>query len=346
MSDNQGELTHLPEFLNDPWKVGFYALMRRLGAQFPNMPEIGTAQLPQSEVFRLGQYPSLSFAPSEIQSVKLESSKLSIRLYGLGMLGPNGPLPLHFTEILREREIGKRDTTLSDFLDIFHHRFLTLFYRAWSQGQAVVGLDRQTNEKFSNYIARLSGDEIEEIRELPWPVHARLASAVHRIQPSRNPDGLVATISHYFKVPVVLKEFEANWIDLKPEDLTCLGRLTPSSILGTGAILGERLYDRQSQFRLVLGPLTLDEYMLFTPNQTLPSKNLMELVECVRSFIGFEFAWKLELLIMTESAPPARLTETGGLGWSTWLGWEQDNSQIGTNISGMIFEPEQHLRTL
>jgi type VI secretion system protein ImpH len=340
------EITRTQALVNEPWNAGFFALMRILSAHFHSMPEIGTAQLPRDELFRLGQYPSLSFAPSEIQEIKIVDNKLWVRLFGLGMTGSNGPLPIHYTEILRERELGKRDATLSDFLDIFHHRFLTLFYRAWSQGQAVVGLDRPENEKFANYISRLSGDELNEISELPWPVHARLASAAHRIRSARNPDGLVSTLSKYFNVPVELKEFEANWIELQNDDLTCLGRLTTSSILGTGAVTGSMLFDRQSQFRLVFGPLTLVEYLRFTPNQTSASKDLLELIECVRSFLGFEFGWQLELLIKTETAPAARLAEGERLGWSTWVGWEFDNPHIKSQITGMLFEPEVYLQNL
>ena len=62
------------------------------------------------------------------------------RLFGL--LGPNGPLPLHLTEYARERLRHAGDPTLSRFLDIFHHRFLALFYRAWAQAQPHVNRDR------------------------------------------------------------------------------------------------------------------------------------------------------------------------------------------------------------
>ena len=66
--------------------------------------------------------------------------RLQVRLFGL--LGPNGPLPLHLTEYARERLRHAGDPTLSRFLDLFHHRFLALFYRAWAQAQPTVNHDR------------------------------------------------------------------------------------------------------------------------------------------------------------------------------------------------------------
>lgn len=131
----------------EPWRYGFLALLRRIGAD-ARIDPIGKARRPQAEPFRLGQQPSLAFAPREIASVGDANGRLKVRLFGLGMLGPNGPLPIHVTEIARDREESRRDPTLGNFLDIFHHRYLTLLYRAWASAQAAAGLDRPDDERF------------------------------------------------------------------------------------------------------------------------------------------------------------------------------------------------------
>ncbi len=79
--------------------------------------------------------------------------RLQVRLFGL--LGPNGPLPLHITEYARERLRHANDPTLSRFLDLFHHRFLTLFYRAWAQAQPHVNRDRPRDDRFAVYVGSL-----------------------------------------------------------------------------------------------------------------------------------------------------------------------------------------------
>jgi type VI secretion system protein ImpH len=362
-----------------PWKFGFTALMRRLGALHPEQPRIGMAQRPQQEPFRLGQTAALTFAPREIAEVVLptdvgdgpehglpqaptsgltpragnDPSKPMVRLYGLGLLGPNGPLPLHFTELVRERSENHQDNTLADFLDIFHHRYLTLMYRAWAQSQSAAGLDRADDETFSRYVAQLTGHDPLEIRDSVLPSHARLAASPHLGREARNPDGLAQTLSRFFAVPVHLQEFVLHWIEIEDEDQTRLGRARASCVLGTGAMAGEVVADRQNKFRLVLGPLNLQQYLRFTPQ----GKDLPLLTEWVRGFVGYEFAWEVELRLRTDSAPPARLEEKGRLGWSTWLGGSQRHGLHGTQTGlsgtgdaagyavGMVFEPERYVRS-
>ncbi|CAN5703791.1 N/A [soil metagenome] len=270
----------------------------------------------------------------------------AIRLYGLGLLGPNGPLPLHDTETVRERTENHNDNTLADFLDIFHHRYLTHMYRAWAQSQAAAGLDRADDETFSRYIARLTGHDPLEIRDSVLPAHARLAASTYLGRDARNPDGLQRTLAHFFAVPVQLHEFVLHWIRIDAEDQSRLGQPRMSSLMGVGAIAGEVVADRQNKFRLVLGPLSLAQYLRFTPR----GRDLPLLVEWVRAFVGYEFVWEVELRVRSDGVAPTRLGEQQRLGWSTWLGSASIDDaaapfDAGAGYAvGMVFEPESHAR--
>ncbi len=327
-----------PEAVEDlqarPWRHGFLALLRRIGAD-PRIDRVGTARRPQAEPFRLGQQPSLAFAPREIASVGQTGGRLKLRLFGLGMLGPNGPLPIHVTEIARDREESRRDATLVNFLDIFHHRYLTLLYRAWASAQAAAGLDRAGDERFSFYIASLIGLDPQELRDRRLPSHAHLSASAHLVREARNPDGLRATLTRYFGVPVEIEEYAFHWIALDPEDHSHLGRSNAASIMASGATLGEYMPDRQHRFRIIIGPVDMDEYLRFTPRGAA----LPVLVEWVRAFIGSEFEWELELRITPHSAPPAVVGGPQQLGWSGWLG----RSPSSEPVTGMRFEPEQYV---
>jgi len=181
------------------------------------------------------------------------------------------------------------------------------------------------------------------------PSHARLAASTHLSREARNPDGLAATLARFFAVPVQLEEFVMHWIRIDEEDQSHLGKARTSSVMGVGAIAGEVVPDRQNKFRLVLGPLYLDQYLRFTPQ----GKDLPLLVEWVRGFIGYEFVWEVELRVRNDSAPPARLDENEKLGWSTWLGGSAGAGQGGvagrpaSNVHdyavGMVFEPEEYM---
>lgn len=367
----------LARLRSTPWKFGFFALLRRLAALDAQAPPIGLASRPGQEAFRLGQSAALTFAPREIAEAVLpgdvaqgmqdaKGARLPgaghprsgnnprlpmVRVYGLGMLGPNGPLPLHYTEMVRERSENHNDTTLADFLDLFHHRYLTHMYRAWAQSQAAAGLDRAHDEVFSRYVARLTGHDPLEIRDAVLPAHARLAASTHLGREARNPDGLAATLARFFAVPVQLQEFVLHWIRIDADDRSHLGRAHASSVMGVGAMAGEVVADRQHKFRLVLGPLGLEQYLRFTPQ----GRDLPVLVEWVRGFVGHEFVWEVELRVRNDSTPPARLEDTEKLGWSTWLGGAEGASgasagpalraarqAVGYTV-GMVFEPELYV---
>ncbi|OXI71323.1 type VI secretion system baseplate subunit TssG [Burkholderia sp. MS389] len=319
----------------EPWRFGFLSLLRRIGAN-PAVDPVGTARRPRSEPFRLGQQPSLAFAPREIASVQEAAGRLKVRLFGLGMLGPNGPLPIHVTEWAREREESRRDTTTVDFFDIFHHRFLTLFYRAWASAQSTAGLDRKDDERFSFYIASLTGHDTAEIARRPLPSHARLAASAHLVRESRDADGLRATLEHYFGVPVAIDEHVFHWIAIDPADQGRMGRPGPAATMGQAAMLGRVAPDRQHRFRIVIGPIDLDAYLRFTPQ----GEDLPRLVEWVRAFVGYELEWELELRIKPESAPPAVMGGRQRIGWSGWLGRPNPDRPI----TGMRFEPERYVR--
>ena len=137
------------------------------GVSVRRQAALGPARRPVDEPVRLGQDPDLSFAPAPLASFETgrdgRPPRLQVRLFGL--LGPNGPLPLHLTEYARERLRHAGDPTLSRFLDLFHHRFLTLFYRAWAQAQPHVNRDRPDDDRFAAYIGSFFGMAPAAFRE-------------------------------------------------------------------------------------------------------------------------------------------------------------------------------------
>ncbi|WP_434113677.1 type VI secretion system baseplate subunit TssG [Paraburkholderia caffeinilytica] len=317
----------------NPWEYGFLALLRRMDACMAH-ESLGYAERPHEPV-RLGQQPGLEFASSELAGITYEQGRLRVSLKGLGMFGPHGALPFHVTEIAYNRLRQEGDTTLTDFLDMFHHRYLSLFYRAWASAEATVGLDRVANEHFSFYIASLIGHDLLGMDSSPLPRHARLAAASHLVRHARNPEGLRAMLSHYFNVPVQVHEHVFRWIELESTERGNLSAAGDASIMGRGAMLGESVADRQHRFRIVLGPLDLQAYLSFIPGGVF----LPALVEWVRTFVGYEFVWELELQIRAEDAPATILSDAQCLGWSSWLG----DCCAGELASSLCFEPELYV---
>jgi type VI secretion system protein ImpH len=311
-----------------PYRYDFYQTLRRLECLHSEKPRWGCALRPVDEPVRLGQDPDLSFAPAPLASFETSQDgrppRLQVRLFGL--LGPNGPLPIHITEYVRERLRHVGDPTLSRFLDLFHHRFLALFYRAWSQAQPHVNRDRPKDDRFAGYIGAFIGLSPSSFRDRD--AVSDLAKFFHTgalIRQVRNVEGLVAILKHYFRVPIQLEEFVGHWLPLGPRERTFLGQ--DGATVAQGAVLGKRVWDRQYKFRLHLGPLTLAEYENFLPGG-MPLKRL---VDWVRLYLCLELDWDVRLVLRKDHVPPLRLGAGPGgrLGWTTWLGQRRSDTDAG-----------------
>jgi type VI secretion system protein ImpH len=300
-----------------PYRHDFYQTLRRLECLYDTKPRWGQARRPVDEPIRLGQDPDLSFAPAPLASFETgrdgRPPRLQVRLFGL--LGPNGPLPIHITEYARERLRHAGDPTLSRFLDLLHHRFLALFYRAWAQAQPHVNRDRPKDDRFAIYVGAFAGLARAAFRERDAvPDLAKLFHIGSLVRPTRNAEGLRAILEHFFRVPVRIEQFVGHWMALHGRERTCLSR--QGATLGDGAVLGGRVWDRQHKFRIHLGPLTFARYQDFLPGGAV----LRQLVAWVRLYLDFEHEWDVRLSLDRGDVPPMRLGGGSRLGWTSWLG--------------------------
>lgn len=311
-----------------PYRYDFYQTLRRLECLYEGKPRWAEALRPVDEPVRLGQDPDLSFAPAPLASFETGNGKaprLQVRLFGL--FGPNGPLPLHITEYARERLRLAGDPTLSRFLDIFHHRFLALFYRAWAQAQPHVNRDRPKADRFTVYVGAFIGMASTASRERDaLPDLAKFFHVGALIRQVRNTEGLTHILQHFFQVPVQIEEFVGHWLFLNLRERTHL--TFDGAVLGSGAVLGGRVWDRQHKFRIHLGPLTLAQYESFLPASSKPGSasrptdgvSLRKLVDWVRMYLCFELDWDVRLLLKQNEVPSCTLGGSQRLGWTTWLG--------------------------
>lgn len=302
-----------------PFRYDFYQTLRRTECFYAHKPRLGQGMRPADEPIRLGQEPSMAFAPATLSVFSPPAAerpgRLEVRFFGL--LGPNGPLPLHLTEHARERLLIARDPTFTRFLDLLNHRFLLLFYRAWAQAQPTVSLDRPKDDRFATYIGSLVGFAGEKVRRRdPIPDFSRLFFSGILARQVRNREGLAALLAAYFKVPTQVEEFCGHWMRLPADDLTRLGARNAGSQLGVGAVIGARMWDRQHKIRVRLGPMTLVQYETFLPG----GKAAARLTHWMRQYLGLELDWDARYELKQDDVPQARLGRYGRLGWTTWLG--------------------------
>lgn len=308
------------ELAEAPWRFDFFQVMRRIECLYPKRPRLGQGEFPEDEPLRLGQRPSLAFAPSALAGFQPEKDGQPglLEVLFFGMLGPNGPLPLHLTEYARERlRSPNNDPTFARFLDIFHHRLLLLFYRAWADALPTVSFDRPSAEadRFGIYLASLIGYGEPSLRDRDaMPDLAKLHYAGHFACGIRHPAGLQAVIEDFFGLSVSIQEFTPRWLDLPPEQYSRLG-LTGVS-LGHSAVAGVRVWDCQHNFRVRLGPLSLADYQRLLPG----GESLERLVAVVRNYLDDGLHWDLQLVLRHEQVPSLCLNSSVQLGWTSWLG--------------------------
>ena len=301
----------------EPYKYGFYAALRQMECLYKNKPRLGYSVKPADDAVRLGQKPSLQFAPSTLASFEAKSGKASIlKVFFFGVFGANGPLPLHLTEYVRNRIRNSKDDTFAEFADMFHHRLLSLFYRAWADKEPTVQLDRPDKDRFTFYLGSLLGiGESSLQRRDVISDHTKLHFAAHLGCHTRHASGLESILTEYFQMPIRIHEFIGEWLNI-PEDSYCfLDQDTHTGQLGVSAVIGTRSWQCQHKFRISIGPLNLQEYESF-----LPMSTRLEQLQClVRNYIGFEYAWDVNLVLKKAEVPAAQLGKYGRLGWTSWL---------------------------
>ncbi len=307
------------ELASGAFRFDLYYALRRIEAMRPDLPLLGRAQRPIDEAVRVGQEPSLAFAPSAIAALDPARDGIPPRIviHGFGLFGPNGPLPNHLTEYVRDRLRNAGDATLARFADILHQRLILLFYRAWAQAQSVVSLDRPHDDSFSRYVASLVGIGLPAERDRDAvPDHAKFSNAGHLVRQTRNAEGLASILRGYFRAPVRIVEFCCHWLKLAPSQRTRLGIPGPGATLGEAAVAGNAVWDGQSSFRIEIGAMALAEYEQFLPGGSL----FRQLVAWVRNYIGIELAWDARIVLARNAVPRPKLGEYGRLGWTTWIG--------------------------
>lgn len=306
----------LDEIARAPWTWDFHAAGRAIEEAHPERPRLGTARRPVDDPVRFGQEASLAFAPSSIAGVEPGGAgpeRMVVRFFGL--LGPNGPLPHHITEyILQQRNAGSR--AIGRFLDLFHHRLLTLFYRAWADAQPAVEHDRPEHDRFARYVGSMAGYGLPSLEGRDrFPDGAKRVMGARLGCLSRSPEGLRALLESFFELPFAVEPFRGHWIEIVEPERLRLGESVATGSLGRNASLGERLWDCQEKFRIVAGPLRFAEFERFLPG----GRPLDILTDAVRNFIGDELAWDLQLVLRADEVPPTRLGGTERLGLTTWL---------------------------
>ena len=325
----------LRRLAEEPHKFDFFAAVRLLENAHPGLPRIGTSLRLRDDPIRFAQSPSLSFAPAALARFKpaegVTPPTLHQRFFGL--FGANGPLPLHLTEYARER--ARRmpsDRALVRFLDMFHHRLLSLLYRAWAEASPAVSMDRPDNDPFSRWVGSVAGyGQPTLLGRDSVPDGARLAASGILGRAVHGAEGLERILNDFFRVPVRVHQWQPHWMRLPDDAHSRIGLRNAPVALGQNAVIGAKVWDCQTRFRVEIGPLTLEQYKRFLPG----GESLKRLHDWVLNYIGYELSCEMHLVLKKEEVPAVRLGAAGALGWTSWIGTRHVDAPAGDLVLGI-----------
>jgi len=310
------------------YRFEFFQAVRVLERLYSARLPIGRNSIPSNEVVRFRTLLSLSFPPSPVHDVARADNGVSppeMVVAFMGLFGLMGVLPRHYTELLLER-VRYKDSALRDFLDLFNHRMISFFYRAWEKYRFPVAYERSRSsardgyDPFSLSLFDVIGMGTNGLRgKLKSGDEALLYYSGLVAQQPRSASALEAMVGDYFNVPVIVRQFIGAWLRLDNENWTRLRRSDSNNQLGTTAMLGSKCWDQQAGFRLVIGPLRYPQFREFLPCE----RGFGPLVELTRFFVGLTLDFDIQLVLKAAEVPACQLTIPGPkalrLGWSSWL---------------------------
>ena len=325
MADDAGQPR--PDLTGDvpaPETMGFFELLRRLER---DQLRFGRSGGPSKEPARLGQRARLTFGTRDIAGFH-PGSPPQVDVEVMGLLGPEGALPLHITRWVLSRLSDRwftegsdaaSDTTFLDFCNLLQHRMMALYWRAWGDARPEVQIEHEAAGRVRALVEALAGVALPgtkpRVPDAQTRLKTRHATALGRQVYSV--ERLTAYLGDVLEAPVTLVEFLGTWTDIPPRLQSRLGQ--QHAQLSRSAVVGARSFQRQTLVELRVGPLPLARFVQFLADPAL----IQRLRHAIRHAMGREMEFNLRLVLDAREIPDTRFGHSQ-LGRTTWLAPRRD----------------------
>ena len=200
--------------------------------------------------------------------------------------------------------LRSRDTALRDFLDIFNHRMISLFYQAWEKYRFAIAYERDERDRVSQRLLDLIG------------LGSRPARPPAGVRPTRSCSTAACSACSRARPPRSSR-FSRTTSRCRRKSSSSWARGTRrsrfavqprrgrgySEQLGVGAVVGDEIWDQQSRVRIRLGPLSWRSTVTFCRAATRTSS----LRALTRFFAGGEYDFEVQLILRREEVPLCEL---------------------------------------
>nr|WP_246152279.1 type VI secretion system baseplate subunit TssG [Roseospira navarrensis] len=290
---------------------------------------VGGDAPPGEEAVRLRAHQALGFQPGQVAPPRrrdtAEDGIPRIAATFLGLTGPNGALPQHYTEMVMQRA-REHDTGMRDFFDLFNHRLLSLFWRAMAKYRLDLSYELHPEngdlDAVTQALMSLVGLGLPGLTDrLPVDDERIVYYGGHFSRRPPTAAALEQMLGDYFGRPITVQQFHGRWLFLPPEEQSRLGA-PQGSRLGVDTVAGSRVWDVQGSVRLRIGPVDWEGFRRFQPD----GPDLQRLASLARLHLGPEFAFDVQVVLAREAVPRLRMPRAGEsaegaprLGWNAWL---------------------------
>ena len=297
-------------------QMDFMQLCRILERHRPERPGFGTRDTPEHEPVRFRSRERVGFPAGEIASVGIDDeladgwpdARPVVRTTFMGLYGVDAAMPSHLVDDIVLRSEGHE--AVERFLDIFHHRYVTVLYRIWKKYRYPLGFAAGGADAHSRRLLCLAGFGWgDKPARAGLPDSRTLALLGLLVQRTRTAEGLAGVVALAAPgVAVCVDEFWPAWI--RAGKRLPLGATTPAggeagakTGLGTSYVLGQRLIHRSRAVRVTLQPADAGQARSLLPGEPL----YRELIACLTLYIGTRADVLLFMSLSSDDVPAPRI---------------------------------------
>lgn len=358
MASDDGNTTgvlneRLGPLLDDARRTSFFQLVSMIERMTTGSVRVGEDGPPEAEVVRFRHDPNFSFSAGDIQSAIIKDIPIEpddplrrtrpiveIMTTFLGLTGAVSPLPLYIAEeVLHEDD---ENPVKKDFLDVFHHRLVSILYRVVSRySPAKVHRSKGQDVWLSRMLSLAGIDSDQSGGCIPSkdllqlvPIMARRGRGVRSLMMALN---LVLREHIDEQTKITISEFAGEWVSVHKGQLFKLGQA--NHVLGNNTMVGVQVFERSGRFLVSIGPLGRQGRLEFTGN----GLGIRKLRECVSLVLTEPIDYDVELNFTPDATRPFRLStqEPSRLGKSTRLGANQQGEAIKLSNVGRFSSPSK-----
>ena len=301
----------------------FYQLVRKyelaLNHNKAKQHWVGYDGAPAQEKIRFQEYMGMSYPHHSVMNEQDINGRYHLDIAFMGM---TKALPDHYRDTMLSR-LKRKDQAMKAFFDLFTHRFASFYYRAWKKYRPDISIEESNirddvEDRYQQVLTALSS--------APSPDHLYFYYAGHFARKTRTPDGLKNILMEYLQVPVIINEFQGNWLRIQEGERS---RLQSNSFnqLNSDVILGRYTWDTQSKFSIEIGEVDIELF-----NELMPAMPKNKCVQhIVKSYAGSDMLFDFMVKIKQKNCPALKLNNRRSntvLGLSTWLGKSKETEKI------------------